>query len=335
MLAWQLNEPGDPWTNLELVDREPPAPSEGEVLITVEGTDLNFADVLQCQGHYQVRVSTPFTPGMNSAGTVASVGPGVDLQVGDRVVGWTVTGNGGFAQQALLGAEGCTVLPEEVDTVTAVAMHVSYGTSWFALHRRGRLEPGESVLVLAAAGGVGSSAVQMAKAHGCWVLAAAGGPDKVRVCENLGADVAIDYLNEDLYDRVMEATSGRGVDVIYDPVGGDHFDVARRLLAWEGRLLIVGFASGRIPQAPANHVLVKNYSLVGVHMGGYREADPSPFQQCYDEVYQQLLDGDIDPLIGQRICLADLPGALKDLAERRTVGRVILDPRLEKSGEPS
>lgn len=330
MQAWQLNEPGDPWTNLSLVDVEPPDPGEGEVLTAVEGTDLNFADILQCQGQYQVRVPTPFTPGMNTAGTIVAVGKGVDLAVGQRVVGWTVTGNGGFAQQALMGAEGCTVLPDEVDAVTAVAMHVTYGTSWFALHRRGNLQPGESVLVLAAAGGVGSSAVQMAKAHGCWVLAAAGGSEKAAVCTELGADVAIDYNNEDLYERVMAETSGRGVDVIYDPVGGDYFDVARRLLAWEGRLLIVGFASGRIAQAPTNHVLVKNYSLVGVHMGGYREADPSPFRQCYDDIYQLLLDGKIDPLVGERVSMTQLPRALKDLAERRTTGRVVLDPRLEQ-----
>lgn len=328
MRAWQLHEPGDPWTNLVLADLDPPEPGPGEVLVDVEGTDLNFADILQCQGQYQVKVETPFTPGMSTAGTIVAAGPDVELKVGDRVVGWTVVGSGGFAQQALMGAGGCTVLPEEVPSVTAVAMHVTYGTSWFALHRRGNLQPGESVLVLAAAGGVGSSAVQMAKAHGCWVLAAAGGPEKAAVCTELGADIAIDYANEDLYERVMTETSGRGVDVVYDPVGGDYFDVSRRLLAWEGRLLIVGFASGRIPQAPANHVLVKNYSLVGVHMGGYREADPSHFERCYEEVYQLLLDGKIDPLIGERVSLEQLPRALKDLAERRTTGRVILDPAL-------
>ncbi len=326
MKAWQLHEPGDPWTNLVLADLPSPTPGAGEVLVDVEGTDLNFADVLQCQGQYQVKVPTPFTPGMSTAGTIVAVGPDVDLEPGQRVVGWTVVGNGGFAEQALMGAAGCTVLPDEVASSTAVAMHVTYGTSWFALHHRGRLQPGESVLVLAAAGGVGSSAVQMAKAHGCWVLAAAGGPDKAQVCTELGADIAIDYNNEDLYQRVMEETSGRGVDVIYDPVGGDHFDVARRLLAWEGRLLIVGFASGRIPQAPVNHVLVKNYSLVGVHMGGYREADPSPFRRCYEDIYQLLADGKIDPLIGETIAMDDLPRALKDLAERRTTGRVILEP---------
>ncbi|MEM7276250.1 MAG: NADPH:quinone oxidoreductase family protein [Actinomycetota bacterium] len=327
MRAWQLTEAGDPWTNLHSVEIDPPTPGPGEVLTTVAGTDLNFADVLQCQGQYQVRVPTPFVPGMNTAGTIAAVGPDVtDLAVGQRVVGWTVLGNGGFAEQALMGADGCTVLPDAVDPVTAVAMHVTYGTSWFALHRRGALQPGETVLVLAAAGGVGSSAVQMAKAHGCWVLAAAGGPAKRQVCLELGADVAIDYDGEDLYQRVMEETSGRGVDVVYDPVGGDYFDVARRLLAWEGRLLIVGFASGRIPQAPANHALVKNYSLVGVHMGGYREADPSPFQQCYDEIYDLLTAGRIDPLIGRTVDMEALPEALRDLAERRTTGRVVLDP---------
>jgi NADPH2:quinone reductase len=332
MQAWQLAEPGDPWTNLSLIDVPDLTPGRGEVVAQVDASDLNFADILQCQGQYQVKIPTPFTPGMNTAGTITAVGPDVDLEVGQRVVGWTVTGSGGFAEQALMGAGGCTVLPDEVDAATAVAMHVTYGTSWFALHRRGQLQPGESVLILAAAGGVGSSAVQMAKAHGCWVLAAAGGPEKAAVCAELGADVAIDYNNEDLYERVMAETSGRGVDVIYDPVGGDYFDVARRLLAWEGRLLIVGFASGRIPQAPANHVLVKNYSLVGVHMGGYREADPSPFRQCYDDIYQLLLDGKIDPLIGERVPMADLPRALRDLAERRTTGRVILDPKLSAEG---
>lgn len=328
MKAWQLHELGDPWDNLVLDEVDPPEPGPGEVRVSVEGTDLNFADILQCQGQYQVRVPTPFIPGMNTAGTINAVGPDVELTVGQRVVGWTVTGSGGFAEQALMGAEGCTVLPADVSSTTAVAMHVTYGTTWFALHRRGNLQPGESVLVLAAAGGVGSSAVQMAKAHGCWVLAAAGGQKKAEVCKTLGADIAIDYTNEDLYERVMAETSGRGVDVIYDPVGGDYFDVSRRLLAWEGRLLVVGFASGRIPQAPINHVLVKNYSVVGVHMGGYREADPAPFEQCYHDIYQLLRDGKIDPLVGEQVPMAELPRALKDLSERNTTGRVVLDPLL-------
>ncbi|MDH3683551.1 MAG: zinc-binding dehydrogenase, partial [Acidimicrobiia bacterium] len=218
------------------------------------------------------------------------------------------------------------VLPDTVDGLVAAGLHVTYGTAWFSLHQRGQLRPGESVLVLAAAGGVGSAAVQMAKAHGCWVLAAAGGPEKVQVCEDLGADVTIDYTNDDLYIAVKEATSGRGVDVVYDPVGGEYFDIARRLVAWEGRLLVVGFASGTIPSAPANHALVKNYSIVGVHMGGYRAHAPDVLDRCYDEVYAMLADGTIDPLISQRLAMADLPTGLKSLADRTTTGRLVLDP---------
>ena len=327
MQAWQMHELGDPWDELRLGEVEPPEPGPGMVRVTVEAADLNFADILQCQGSYQVKVPTPFTPGMSCGGTINAVGDGVDLEVGTRVLGMAAPGSGGFGEQAILAAADVTIVPDGVETATAVAMHVTYGTSWFALHRRGNLQPGESVLVLAAAGGVGSSAVQMAKAHGCRVIAAAGGPEKMQVCLDLGADVAIDYRNEDLHERVMEETGRRGVDVVYDPVGGEYFDIARRLVAWEGRLLVVGFASGGIPSAPANHVLVKNYSVVGVHMGGYRNIDPEPLRQCYDEVYGLLLDGKIDPLVSQTVGMADLPAALQDLFERNTTGRVIFDPR--------
>jgi NADPH:quinone reductase-like Zn-dependent oxidoreductase len=225
-------------------------------------------------------------------------------------------------------------VPDSVDGVTAVGAHVTYGTAWFALHQRGQLQPGESVLVLAGAGGVGSAAIQMAKAHDCWVLAAAGGSDKVEVCRQQGADLAIDYRNDDLYQSVMDATSGRGVDVVYDPVGGEYFDISRRLLAWEGRLLVVGFASGTIPSAPANHALVKNYSIVGVHMGGYRSRDRASLDRCYDEVYQMLADGRITPLVSEVIGMADLPRALRELADRQTTGRVVLEPGSDEVSRP-
>lgn len=326
MRAWRLAELGDPWDALSLTEIEQPEPGPGQVRVEIEAADLNFADVLQCQGVYQVRAPTPFTPGMGGAGRVVACGPGVELAPGQRLVGPTVIGQGAFAEAALMEVEACTPIPDGVDGSTAAAMHVTYGTAWFALHRRGQLQPGETVLVLAAAGGVGSAAVQLAKAHGCWVLAAAGGAEKAEACRALGADEVIDYDGDDLYQRVMELTGGRGADVIYDPVGGDYFDVARRLVAWEGRLLVVGFASGRIPDAPANHVLVKNYSVVGVHMGGYRVADPTPFEQCYQELHQLLLDGRVEPWIGATTDLAGLPEALRDLAERRTRGRVVMVP---------
>jgi NADPH2:quinone reductase len=183
------------------------------------------------------------------------------------------------------------------------------------------------VLVLAAAGGVGSSAVQMAKAHGCFVIAAAGSPEKVQICRDLGADLAIDYTNGDLYAEVMAATDGRGVDVVYDPVGGEYFDIARRLVAWEGRLLVVGFASGTIPAAPANHLLVKNYSVVGVHMGGYRGRDNATIDRCYEEVFAMLADGKMVPHVSERIGMEGLPDALLRLSQRKTTGRVMFDPR--------
>ncbi len=328
MKAWLLHEPGDPWDNLRLDDIEPPSPGPHSVRVRVDACDLNFADILQCQGSYQVRLPTPFVPGMNVAGTILEVGEHVDLEVGQRIIGSSIGGHGGYAEQTIMKPSVSNVIPDRVSAITAVGMHVTYGTSWFALHRRGNLQPGETVLVLAAAGGVGSSAVQLAKAHGCWVIAAAGGPEKVETCRRLGADVVVDYTNDDLYERVMEATSGRGCDVVYDPVGGDYFDIARRLVAWEGRLLVVGFASGRIPMAPANHVLVKNYSVVGVHMGAYRQFDDKPFEQCYRELYDLLLAGQIDPLVSEVIGFDDVPRALKDLFDRKTTGRVVFDPQL-------
>jgi NADPH2:quinone reductase len=326
MRAWQLNELGDPWEKLELVELDPPTPTGGLARIEIEGCDLNFADILQCQGQYQVKLEPPFVPGMGVAGRVVEISPDSTLAVGQRVVGSTTGPWGGFADEAMVSGGDVHPLPDGVDGVVAAGLHVTYGTAWFSLHRRGQLQPGESVLVLAAAGGVGSAAVQMASAHGCWVLAAAGGPEKVQVCRDLGADLAIDYTNDDLYAAVMDATSGRGVDVVYDPVGGEYFDIARRLVAWEGRLLVVGFASGTIPSAPANHALVKNYSVVGVHMGGYRGRMPEVLDTCYDEVYSMLADGEIEPLISERVAFDELPVALKSLADRTSTGRLVVDP---------
>ncbi|MCZ6870184.1 MAG: NADPH:quinone oxidoreductase family protein [Gammaproteobacteria bacterium] len=317
---------GDPWDTLTIVDKEAATPVPGTLCIRVEATDLNFADILQCQGSYQVKLQPPFTPGMNAAGIVMAVGDDVAVEIGRRVVGPTLAPSGGFAEQAILLAEHAQPIPDGVSSIVAMGMHVTYATAWFALHHRGRLKPGETVLVLAAAGGVGSAAVQMARQHGCWVMAAAGGEEKVRVCGELGADLVIDYDAEDLYASVMDATDGRGVDVVYDPVGGKYFDAARRLVAWEGRLLVVGFASGTIPSAPANHVLVKNYAVVGTHMGGYRDRHPDIVRRCYEDLHQQLLDEKISPFVSEVIGFDALPDALRRLADRRTVGRVVFDP---------
>lgn len=328
MRAWRLSELGDPWDVLSLEQVESPSPGVGEARVEVSASDLNFADILQCQGQYQVRLNPPFTPGMSVAGTVVEVGPECDLRPGDRVLGMTASGWGGYAEEALVRGHDMRIVPSNVSLPAASAMNVIYATGWTALHRRGHMQPGETVLVLAAAGGVGSAAVQMAKVHGCTVIAAAGGSDKVEVCRSLGADVVVDYNSEDLYEKVMDATAGRGCDLIYDPVGGDFFDIARRLVAWEGRLLVVGFASGDIPSAPANHLLVKNYSVVGVHMGGYKGRMDEVLDDCYSQLWEMVSNGTLDPLVSRELRLEDLVDALVDLSARKTTGRLMLRPDL-------
>tara|TARA_E500000331_G_scaffold74254_1_gene69288 strand:+ start:3272 stop:4255 length:984 start_codon:yes stop_codon:yes gene_type:complete len=326
MLAWQMNELGDPWDKLTLAEIPAPRPGPGTVHIRVEATDVNFADILQCQGGYQVRLDPPFTPGMTAGGVVIAAGDGTDFKTGDRVVGHTLDVYGGYAQESILEAEFTYKVPEDVPLEAASGIHITHATSWFALYHRGRLQPGETLLVLAAAGGVGSSAVQMAKAHGCRVIAAAGGSEKTAFCRELGADEVIDYRDEDLYARVMDLTDGRGVDVVYDPVGGEYFDIARRLVAWEGRLLVVGFASGTIPSAPANHTLVKNYDIVGVHMGGYRGRDNALLRTCYQDLHEQIASGKVTPIITEQAGLNELPQTLKKLANRETLGRLLFVP---------
>ena len=328
MRAWQMSRLGDPWRELAPVETTAPVPPVGTVRIRVEASDLNFADILQCQGTYQVQRTPPFTPGMSAAGTVEAAAVNSGFGVGERLVGPTVDPAGGYAEGALLLAEQSHRIPDTVSSVSAMAIHITYATAWFAFHRRTRLKPGESVLVLAAAGGVGTAAVQMARAVGCWIIGAVGGEAKAVAAKGAGADLVIDYNAEDLYQRVMEATDGRGVDVVFDPVGGRHFDTVRRLLAWEGRLLVIGFAGGSIPSAPANHVLVKNYAVVGVHMGGYRERHPELVRRCYADLHERLAAGQIEPLVSEVIGFDALPGALKRLASRETVGRVVFDPFL-------
>lgn len=326
MKAWQMPRLGDPWRELDAVELPPPDPPPGSVRIRVDASELNFADILQCQGSYQVKWAPPFTPGMVAAGIVEAAPAGTAFEVGERIVGPTLEPAGGFAEQSLLAAEQAHRIPASVTSRSAMAVHITYATAWFAFHRRAHLTPGESVLVLAAAGGVGTAAVQMARAHGCWVIGAVGGGAKADIATKAGADLVVDYEADDLYRRVMEATDGRGVDVVYDPVGGKHFDTVRRLLAWEGRLLVIGFAGGEIPAAPANHLLVKNYSVVGVHMGGYRERDPELVAQCYADVHSQLADGRIEPFVSEVVDFDSLPSALERLAARKTVGRLLFEP---------
>ncbi|TPX03773.1 NADPH:quinone oxidoreductase family protein, partial [Schumannella luteola] len=267
--AWQATGYGEPGEVLALVERDVPDPGPGEIRIRVAAIALNFPDVLLCRGRYQVRPEPPFVPGVECCGTVTAVGADVvGVAVGDRVVGTMI---GVMAEEAVLPAGSVFPAPPELTDAEAAALTVGYQTAWVGLHHRANLQSGETVLVTAAAGGVGSAAVQLAAAAGARVIGVVGSAAKGELARRLGAEVVIDRSTEDILARVREETGGRGADVVFDPVGGDTYAAAQRATAFEGRLLIVGFAGGDVQQIPANLLLVKNISAVGVYWGLYLE----------------------------------------------------------------
>ncbi|HEX6311320.1 MAG TPA: NADPH:quinone oxidoreductase family protein [Acidimicrobiia bacterium] len=324
MRAWRVHELGEPADVLKLEDVSEPAPGPGEVRIDVAAASLNFPDVLMCRGEYQVKPSLPFTPGSEVAGTVAAVGEGVTtLRPGERVIAIPRFGDGGLAEQTLAPAATVYPIPDSLGWPAAAALHITYQTGHLALHRRAALQPGETLLVHAGAGGVGSAAIQLGRAAGARVFATAGGPEKVQVCRDLGAEVVVDYRADDFVAAVKDATDGRGADVIYDPVGGDTFDRSRKCVAFEGRILVIGFTGGRIADAPTNHVLIKNYAVVGVHWGLYNLMDPGLVRATHDELVRLHGAGEIAPLISSVLPLDDAAGALARLATRGTWGKVV------------
>ncbi|MGH9023268.1 MAG: NADPH:quinone oxidoreductase family protein [Acidimicrobiia bacterium] len=328
MRAWRVHELGDPEKVMSLEEIEPPVPGAGQVLLEVEAAALNFPDILVCQGRYQERADLPFTPGIELVGRVIDHGPGgSNLELGQRVIGLAAFGTGSLAEQSLADTSGVFPVPDDFLSVRAAAVHVAYQTGYLALHRRAGLRAGETLLVHAAAGGVGSAAVQLGLAAGARVIATAGGPEKVEVCRRLGAHLAIDYTAGDFVGAVKEATDGRGADVIYDPVGGEVFDRSRRCVAFEGRILVVGFTSGRIADAPTNHALVKNYSVVGVHWGLYGRVMPEMHGQIHQELLRLHAAGHVDPLISSVVPLEEAVAGLVALGSRKTYGRVLCDPR--------
>jgi NADPH2:quinone reductase len=296
------------------------------VRLRVEAASLNFPDVLMCRGEYQVKPPLPFTPGAEVAGVVDALGPGVDgWTVGQRVLAIPAFGPGGFTEYTL--AADVFPIPDSMSFASASALHVVYQTGHLALHRRAQLQPGETLLVHAGAGGVGSAAIQLGLAAGARVFATAGGPEKVEVCRKLGAELVIDYREHDFVDAVKQATDGRGVDVVYDPVGGDTYDRSTKCIAFEGRILIIGFTGGRFAEARTNHVLIKNYSVVGVHWGLYNLMNPALVAQTHDELARLFEVGRIDPLISERVELADVPAALDRLGGRGTWGKLVCELR--------
>ena len=275
MRIWRQHELGDPVELLRLEEADPPAPIPGQVVVDVEAVGLTFVDCLMARGLYQMETRLPWSPCTEVVGRVREVGDGVNhLAIDDRVVG---IGGGSLAEQTALRANGVHRLAEGVSAGAAAAALVNYGTSWFALQDRGKLAEGETLLVHAGMGGVGSAAVQLGQIAGARVIATAGGAEKVALLKDMGVELAIDYRETpDFVDLVRAHTDGQGVDVCLDPVGGDVFDRSRRCMAWDGRLLVIGFTSGRIADAPTNHILLKNYSVVGVHWGASVGRNPEP-----------------------------------------------------------
>lgn len=326
MRAWRVHELGDPWQVLRMEEIPDPVPTPGTVLVRVRAVALNFPDVLLCQGLYQEKPPLPFTPGLEVCGEVVSGGHGIGLTPGTRVYGAPGLPGGGLAEYTLLPESETYPVPAGMPDGQAAGLYITYQTAYVGLHRRAGLRAGETLLVHAGAGGVGSAAIQVGLAAGARVIATAGGPNKTARCRELGAHEVIDYATEDIVDRVRHLTGGHGADVIVDPVGGTVFDASRRCVAFEGRLLVIGFAGGTIPQVPAGHLLVKNYSVVGLHWGLYRRKDPGYVSQVHQELTRLYARGAIAPLVGVELPLAQAPQALHRLATRASVGKVVLCP---------
>ncbi|MDB1089074.1 NADPH:quinone oxidoreductase family protein [Streptomyces sp. ACA25] len=326
MKAWRVHENGEPREVMRLEETDDPTPGPGELLVRVRAANINFPDALLCRGHYQVRPPMPFTPGVELCGEVLSAGEGAVAETGARVIAQPALPGGAFAELALVPAATALPAPAELDDAEAAALHIGYQTGWFGLHRRARLQPGETLLVHAAAGGVGSAAVQLGKAAGATVIGVVGSRGKVDTARKLGCDVVVDRSSEDIVAVVKETTGGRGADVVYDPVGGDAYAKSVKCIAFEGRIVIVGFAGGTIPQPALNHALVKNYAILGLHWGLYAKNEPASVPACHRELTALAARGAIRPLVSERVPLAEAADAVQRVADGTTTGRVVVTP---------
>ena len=317
--AWGLPD------TLVVEDLPDPTPGPGQVALDVMAAGVNFPDVLIIQGKYQFKPELPFTPGSELSGVVSQVGEGVDnVKVGDKVIAFTA--QGAFAQQIVVPAQACMPMPPGMDFDTAAAITLTYGTSHHAVVDRAALKEGETMLVLGAAGGVGLAAIEIGKALGARVIAAASSDDKLAVCREHGADTTINYSAEDLREAIKAATGGKGPDVIYDPVGGIYAEPAFRSIGWRGRYLVVGFANGEIPKLPLNLMLLKGASLMGVFWGEFAKREPKANMAAMRQLMDWLAEGKIKPRISGRYALADTAAALNDMAARKVTGKVVILP---------
>ncbi|MET9922344.1 NADPH:quinone oxidoreductase family protein [Streptomyces sp. NPDC006435] len=317
MQAWRVHRNGEPSEVMRLEEIDRPTPGDGQVLIEVLAANVNFPDALLCRGQYQVRPPLPFTPGVEVCGRTPD---------GRRVLATPALPNGGFAEYVVADEAALLPAPEALDDAEAAALHIGYQTGWFGLHRRANLRAGETLLVHAAAGGVGSAAVQLGKAAGATVIGVVGGAEKARTATELGCDLVVDRHTQDIVAAVKEATGGRGADVVYDPVGGDAYAKSVKCVAFEGRVVVVGFASGVIPTPALNHALVKNYSILGLHWGLYNTKDPAAVRACHDELTRLAAQGTVKPLISERVEPAGAAKAVQRVADGASTGRIVVLP---------
>ena len=311
----------------ELAVREAPEPTlrPGSLLVSVKAAGCNFFDILMARGQYQVRPPFPFVPGAEVAGVVREVASDVrGFAPGDAVL--SAPGIGAFAERAVVAANATWPLPAGMSFEEGAAFPIVYPTSYAGLVYRGALSAGETLLVHAAAGGVGIAAVQIGKALGARVIATAGGPEKLAVAKGAGADVCIDYRGDDWVEAVKEATGGRGADVIYDSVGGTTTDLSLKCIAWNGRLVVIGFASGRIPEVKLNRVLLKNVAITGLHWGAHAVHEPARVGETFRALFDLYERGAIRPVIFARHPLAELPAALEALGSRKSYGKIVVGP---------
>jgi NADPH2:quinone reductase len=312
-----------PANRLELLEVPSPVPGPDEVVIDVRAAALNFPDTLIIQGQYQFQPGLPFVPGGEAAGVVSAVGERVSgVEIGTRVVSMAVSG--AFAEQWSVPAATLMSVPDELSDIEAAAFGLTYGTSYYALKQRADLREGETLLVLGAAGGVGSAAVEIGKAMGARVIAAASTDEKLGFATAMGADATINYVTDDLRDGIKALTDGGGVDVVYDPVGGDLSEAALRSMAWDGRFLVIGFASGTIPSIPLNLALLKGVSIVGVFWGSWFGKDPAASTENFRELFAMVAAGRLRPRVTDVYPLEEYEAAFDALTGRRARGKVVL-----------
>ncbi|HEV3134078.1 MAG TPA: NADPH:quinone oxidoreductase family protein [Acidimicrobiia bacterium] len=322
MRAVLCREYGPP-ESLTLEDVDDPTAGDGRVVVEVRACAVNFPDVLIIQNLYQFKPPVPFSPGAEIAGVVSSVGPGVDgVSVGDRV--FASTGWGGLAEKIAVDADSLIPIPDGIDFAPASSFLYAYGTSHYALKDRGRLEPGETLVVLGAAGGVGLAAVELGAVMGATVIAAASSDDKLELCREYGATMTINYASEDLKSRIRDLTGGAGADIVYDPVGGPYSEPALRATAWEGRFLVVGFAAGEIPAIPLNLTLLKGCDIVGVFWGAFVGREPDRHRRNVEELIGWWREGKLRPHVSSTYPLERAPEAIRELADRKAKGKVVV-----------